>query len=109
MRAITIPPAVKLVKRTDPDGTKVEEDKGFLAWLSDHLFSVKSFRVGGKGLRRWAKVDEEIEKVRKGPSNVLRLEDADWEAIKESFGEAEWVTKSVLPFLTAIEQAPEEK
>lgn len=111
MRSITIPPAVDLVRKQQ-DGTKLEESTTFLKWLSEVVDLVKPFRVGPKGLRRAIKVLDLIDKAKKGPSNVLTIEDDDWEAIKNAVEEAEWIPENgrrTIPFMEAIEKAAIEK
>lgn len=114
MRVISIPPPVMTVKKIK-DADEFEESTSFFKWLLLAVDTVKAFRVGPKGIRRGIKVVEAIEKAQKETApaaTLLKLEDADWEAMRDSFAEEEWNPKNarrIFPFLEAFEKAAEEK
>lgn len=113
MRSVSIPPPVRVIRKMQ-DKSTIEEDITFFRWMEEFVLpNVKAFRIGTKGTRRAIKVSDALEDIeKKGLTNVLTLEDADWESIKDTITEGEWAypnSERLLPFMDAIEKAPEVK
>lgn len=121
MKLINVPPKVTIKFQVNNGGvvTLAKEGRSFCQFIKEACGDYKKFKSGLENIRQYDKIARTLEAYDREDNagtlkeRVLRLEDADFNEIKNALkaGEATWasaeISRTFLPFYEALENAQE--